>query len=487
MSHPQEVGGCGCGGLPSVYFLRPDGFASGYKMGTTCSGQTARMTTADGVTWTTVDPIQVVAIEGDPPRDVHATMTVSGLARGQVNVEFKFADGAEEMLSQYTITQFFQPHRALPTRLTNYNTAATNLGFVMYPCIEPYYAGVGDFCASPCPIPGVWSLWAVVQFPESVGCTCAGAVIVSNSCTGFSTGCEAGGVGPIGSWGVNPDLGTITVSITDDGTPSGVTTVWAATGVDVCALAENGIAAEVPHSSGPCTGSVIIQLFAMDESGNIIGGGERLTCPEDPPPCQGRSAWRLKRKPCFGFSPPKYMYYWEAEYEYCEGGYDCVGGYDCYPSPPFEISDSPLTDEEAEALGYIDLLDVYDDSGECGCSATPYTPPDCPAGCEDCGDVEDDKTFTIAGAGYPHDGTYTLVKGDCNFVVSGATPTACCWRGTNPDLMSFAELWWEGGSWFMQFDSGPFYSGAGDECDSTINLSLISGGGGIFPSTIEVT
>lgn len=189
-------------------------------------------------------------------------------------------------------------------------------------------------------------------------------------------------------------------------------------------------------------------------------------------PCVGGSMWTLTRATCFDIEGTTYyLYSWSLDSSNCDG--ECS---DCNPVPPYDLETDPITQATATGLGYDDDLGMSI-AGGCDCVAA-YVQPECPE-CT-CEEAALQKTFTITAPGFGYDGTYVILKGECE------TPD-CCWRGFEEDTQVAAELSWAApGTWTCVFDGGVTYTTSGGVCDDPIVLSVV-GSPADWPSTITVS
>lgn len=225
------------------------------------------------------------------------------------------------------------------------------------------------------------------------------------------------------------------------------------------------------------------RLEILDEIDSQLPGAcgciEAYVPPDEPNYCHGNSTWTLGRTHCPDSGPGAYIYGWVIDSTTCAGL--CSDPRTCNAVPPFQLSPFPLTDGQAEALGYDDILDVPGQVGSCGCEEA-YTAPECPV-C-DCDSVDGPKLFTISGTGTPtYDGNWTLNKG-----LGGCPgdPGECCFGGTNEEAISGAVLTWSGGVWTLVI-AGAVYELTAGVCDDPLVMTQVSDPTGILPGTITVT
>lgn len=207
-------------------------------------------------------------------------------------------------------------------------------------------------------------------------------------------------------------------------------------------------------------------------------------------PCSGGSVWIMEREECPEWGEGYYVYgFILVDASTCQGR--CPGGSGrCGAIPPFYPTPTPLTDEQAEALGYDAYLSVAT-PGECGCGGSSTTvgqglscpPPEEPEDCVDCDDVMADKTFVVSGltGGLAmFNGTYTLDK-----------TGACEWTGDNGNPLAAATLAWNGIIWQLVFSNADSttYEVATGVCEDPFIMSRIGSGEETdqFPVTLTVS
>jgi hypothetical protein len=83
--------------------------------------------------------------------------------------------------------------------------------------------------------------------------------------------------------------------------------------------------------------------------------------PENPGSCGGASTWIMRRKCRYGTNS---IYEWEQASSSCRGGCESNG---CRAVPPSVLPTTHISDEDAEAAGYLALLDGDPQPGTCEC------------------------------------------------------------------------------------------------------------------------